>query len=292
MAETVTKAQQMAADAKRRWRAGEFATYQDAIKAVADEAEAATDDTTDGPFGDPALAGENGHPTYSAQAQAPDLASQAPDKDQATQEAPVTQPATADTKPAKAPKPTPAPKAVTAASDGATTKQCALCGTTYPATSENFKVATDMPDGLNPQCKNCRSAYHADWRARKALEADPSNADLQAKAATAADAWAARKAMGVGVVPDKAPRAKADNGPAVDATAQQAAELADYERRLAAAGGPGTDEGQAIIAAEAERAKAARVRTPRQATTAKAEAKATPAPKPSQAKRTKAAKAS
>lgn len=328
MADTVTKGQEIAAAAKRRFRAGEFGSYQDAVTAVT--AEAAGDPTIEGvtppptdedmyednPQGDPdttarnrarlaAAAAAPGAITISAQAQAPDTASPAPDNDQATQQE---TPTVADDKPAKAPKPAVVKTPKPVVGDASTTKQCSVCGETYPATSEHFKVKTANADGLNERCKTCSNAYHTARNAVQASDADPENADKLAKAATAAEAWNARKALGVGRLPVKAPRAvKADAAP-VDATAQQAAELADLERRVAAAGGESTEEGQAILAdaaakaAEARKAATPRKVTTRQALSAKTQAKAeagatptraiTPAPKPSAAKRTsKAAKA-
>lgn len=313
----VTQTDEIKAAAKLRWRLGEFATLGDAVAAVTAERGGAqpteptvvnSDGTQDATLPDaPDAPQEDTQPVtvntkasgYRASGTTPAKAKAKAAKPKATAKAPA---APKPPKPAPAPKPT---KPVVVASDGATDKQCALCGTTYPATSDNFKLASDQPDGLNPQCKTCRAAYHTDWRARKALAADPTNADLQAKAATAAVAWSDRKTMGVGVVPAKAPRTAKTDGPAVDGTAAQAAALADLEARVAAAGGPETDAGQALLAEAAAKAKATRVRAPRQpkATTTPtgvpaAMAKlpgvrpATPAPKPSQAKRTKAAKAS
>lgn len=171
----------------------------------------------------------------------------------------------------------------------ASDKLCCTCGQRYPATPENFTRDNRSPDGWWRECKTCANAYQAVWRLTKELDkntaashADPEYAHgagaeratvLLARLTSAQELLAQRKAMG-----DKAAqehgytvergRRRIARGPA--ATEPQAEPVPDevaaggkphreeLEAAVEAAGGPGTDQGQQLLADAAEQAKAAR----------------------------------
>jgi hypothetical protein len=128
-------------------------------------------------------------------------------------------------------------------------KRCAGApGLGYPAHDApiaDFGPNRSSKDGLYHQCREHAKVYQAHWRAKHADE-------VAAKA----------EAAGEPAKPKRQPKPAQENPMPAD----------ELEEALAAFGGPDTEEGQALLKAEADKAKAARKRTKKAA--AEDEAKA------------------
>lgn len=115
----------------------------------------------------------------------------------------------------------------------------------HTAPLSDFTRDKSLADGHAVQCRSHGNAYQAVWRKAKA-------AGLSVRDYVAA---------GQPDLPTAAPKV-ADKARAadtvVDGTDTQRSELADLEARVAAAGGAGTDEGQALLAQDAKASADAR----------------------------------
>lgn len=165
----------------------------------------------------------------SAQAQTPDLASQAPVNDQATATVKETRDMTT------------------------ATKRCAGISKHGIAAHDNvplseFTKNKSHKDGLSNDCKACKAAYAQVRKGASSYEDNPQH-DPAVTARNKQRLLSAAAVPGAVVIEEVETPEEV-----IDGTAAQAAEHAALEAKLAANGGAETDEGQAILAAAAAEA--------------------------------------